>query len=296
MNNETKLKIGLGIALAICVAGISYVLYNFYKDVKEADLVVEMTDQSERYTAKEDIDKALAALKEGVTPAAVVTHGPSGSQVALVLDGMPDRPSVDRIIKVLKQNDASASFFVEGQNAADEEEAIHHMTDAGLGVENFTFLGMAHADVLSDEELAEQFCRTQAVIRELTGTSPTYARAPQTTYTTRFLKVLKACGIDYAVEATAVIRLKSIHNEADAAAAVASLQPGSILAIETGTPVSATEDKPKTSEDPGAAHDRKPTVKDSQAAPSNSSEPGMAEKIGFILKALKQKGLTPVHL
>lgn len=95
--------------------------------------IPELTDVSAAYQADDEIAKAKQQMQAGIAPAEVITTLPAGGNcVAIVIDGLPDRPLAARLVDVLQKHRAEATFFVEGQNAADEPETIRLIRDAGF--------------------------------------------------------------------------------------------------------------------------------------------------------------------
>ena len=126
----------------------------------------EITDLSSLYEAQEEIAAAKEQLQKGAEPAEILTKD-TGSHVAIVIDGLPDRTTTARLLDVLKKHDASAVFFVEGQNAANQPETIQLIREAGQEIGNYTFVGIAAAQGLPQDRLLAEICRTQKVVEVL---------------------------------------------------------------------------------------------------------------------------------
>lgn len=291
MTNEKKLKLGLSIALAICLAGIGWVLYTFYQEIRHGDETIEMTEYSAQWTAEEAISKALSSYKEGIQPAAVTDHV-SGQYVALVFDGMPLSENVEDLLHILTDHHASATFFVEGQNAADDQETVKKIKEADFGIENYTFYGTAQAETLPAEELITQLCRTESILKDVTGTAPSYVRAPDTTYTDSFLRAAKASGISSAVKENVEVNLEEVHSQADADRLIQPVKAGNIVAITMGHLVVSAAPRSEAANRDDVAQDRKPTVKDPSTRPERkvSAEPTWMEKVEYVMTALEKKG------
>lgn len=253
--------------------------------IESAHVSSGITDLSENYKAHKEIEEAKEALAHGVVPAKVITTAKSGHHIALVFDGLPNRATTGRIIDLLKKYDAQAVFFVEGQNAANQPETIKLIRDAGMGIGNYTFIGIAHADALPEEKLVEQLCQTQKVIKVLTDKSPVLVRAPKTAYTPQFLSTAAACGIDFAVQSTVSLPVHSVKTIADSDAFATSLKDGDIIAVPIGRPVEVSVMKPgKTDDRP--AFDKKPTIKDVPQQESQKND--IADVIERLLISLQR--------
>jgi peptidoglycan/xylan/chitin deacetylase (PgdA/CDA1 family) len=293
MTSEKKLKLGLSVVLCLLCVLIGRFLYQFYTDVKNVGTTKEMQDLSAAYQADKEIETALTVLQRGTTPADVISSRPG--RLVLVFDGLPGRADTDRILKVLKQHDVKAVFFVEGQNAANEPEIMDHIRKAGHQIGNYTFYGSSHAEQLPQEDLVTQLCRTQKILATLTEFEPDYFRAPQTQFTPDLLKAVRAAGLKAAVQPGTIVNLWQIRSKADAEKAAAPLQAGMIVALETGKPVTELPKKRKPAIDYNKLIDHKPTVKD-HAAGGNEPDLKLSEKVDFLLTALEARGIKPTGL
>jgi peptidoglycan/xylan/chitin deacetylase (PgdA/CDA1 family) len=282
-------KVCIIMAIVAVIAGASYYSVrssNSDSVQKDADI----TDLSDMYAADAEIQESLEKLSQGnVKPAEVYTRTQDGEhRIAIVFDGLPARADTAKILDSLQKHGGHGVFFVEGQNAADQPETIKSLIDAGQEIGNFTFVGATKFEKMPIEYEIGSLCRTQKIINSLTGIEPALFRAPRTQYTDNLLKAAAACGISHAVKENVALKRGAIHNETDADAFVANLQPGSILSIPLTVPVGLpTMKKGKTDELP--AEDRKPTVQDNKVKPGIPPEP-LTVEVELLLAALERQG------
>ena len=219
--------------LVIC--GILVLLRDYV--IEKADPQAELTDLSAAFTASEEIDAAKQRLADGVKPAEVMTRLQDDSRrIAIVIDGLPERPLTERILDVLQKHDAPATFFVEGQNAAEQPETIERIYNTGYEIGNYTFVGISGAEKLPTDRLLSELCRTQRVIATLSPDAPKLFRAPRTVFTDPLLQAVKAAGIDYAVKENIRYVAGSFPDAAAAAAFAATIPQGSIIAVGISRP------------------------------------------------------------
>lgn len=282
-------KWGWGLLLVfLAAAGVAF--YLFYELPETAHPAADITDLSGLYSA----EKEIAAARQELTtaePAQVITADSSGSrQIALVLDGLPDRSTTARLLDLFQTHQIPVAFFVEGQNAAEQPETIKLLQESGQEIGNFTFVGIAAAQNLPQEELLGQLCRTQKVLETLTGQAPSLFRAPRTRFTEALLKAVTAAGIDKAVYANVVLPRGQLHSPADAAAFVSTIPAGSIVAIAAGDPVDVKKmEDGKTDDRP--AIDKKPTIQTDESAGAQPAD-SLAEETEWLLSALEQQGIS----
>ena len=120
---------------------------------------------------------ACARLK---TPAAMTTRASTGGStakyVALTFDDGPS-PFTDRLLRVLADNDAKATFFLIGNKAALNPDGVKRIADAGMEIGNHTW-EHPNMTTIAVEEIPRQFGAASAAIAAATGQSPRLYRPP----------------------------------------------------------------------------------------------------------------------
>ncbi|WP_306292986.1 polysaccharide deacetylase family protein [Streptomyces tsukubensis] len=97
--------------------------------------------------------------------------------MALTFDDGPDPRYTPQVLRVLREHDILATFFVCGQMAVDHKGLLREMADEGHVIGNHTWthpqlLQTSRADARAEME------RTSEVIEDATGTPPEWFRAP----------------------------------------------------------------------------------------------------------------------
>lgn len=102
--------------------------------------------------------------------------------VVLTFDDGPDGVSTPRLLDILEEHGATATFFVLGYAIRGNEDILRRMDRLGMGIENHTW---DHPDLsgLSRDGVLSQLARTDAEIRRVIGRSPTYMRPPYGAWT-----------------------------------------------------------------------------------------------------------------
>ena len=286
-------KMGLlAIAGILIVAGALIVFRDHVIGTKNAQ--AELADLGSLYEATEEIAAAKEQFQKGMEPAEIVTKDEK-PHVAIVIDGLPDRTTTARLLDVLKKHGASAVFFVEGQNAANQPETIELIREAGQEIGNYTFVGIAAAQELPQERLLAEICRTQRVAEVLAATKPKLFRAPRTVYDEELLRALRAAGVECAVKESAHYAPGWLKDEAGAAAYAATVPAGSIIAIDVAVPVEAPA-KDAAVEDARPAVDKQPTVEDKPAEERKAAPVDAAAELDWLLTALENTGKMPGNI
>jgi peptidoglycan/xylan/chitin deacetylase (PgdA/CDA1 family) len=94
--------------------------------------------------------------------------------VALTFDDGPG-PFDDRLLQILKDNDAKATFFLIGNKVAADPEGAKRIADAGMEIGNHTWEHPNMATI-PPEDIAGQFSRANDAITAATGRTPTLYR------------------------------------------------------------------------------------------------------------------------
>lgn len=99
-----------------------------------------------------------------------------GPQVALTFDDGPSRYT-DSLLDGLRERNAQATFFLQGQCIEGREETIRQMHEDGHLIGNHTF---HHVQLtkLSDEQARQEVISTSNAIYEITGVYTAYIRPP----------------------------------------------------------------------------------------------------------------------
>ncbi|WP_405130687.1 polysaccharide deacetylase family protein [Paenibacillus sp. FSL H8-0317] len=107
----------------------------------------------------------------------VFRRGRSNTQFALTFDDGPDPHYTPRLLDLLRQHQAKATFFVVGEHAASHPELIQRIHDEGhlIGIHNYI-----HKTnwLMRPRTVRDQIQRTGQIIHEVTGVKTCYYRPP----------------------------------------------------------------------------------------------------------------------
>ena len=153
--------------------------------------------------------------------------------LALTFDDGPSEFTPE-ILQVLSIHDVRATFFVLGENAAAMPEVVRSLVDAGHGV---AIHGWNHSLLteLDPEVVAEDLCRTQGLVRELSGAECRDVRPPYGVFDEALLSCFDDRGLvtwlwtadarDWTANATADHITRKV---------LRSLTPGGIILLHDG--------------------------------------------------------------
>ena len=106
-----------------------------------------------------------------------ITLDPNKKYVALTFDDGPNAATTGKVLDILKEKKATATFFLLGQNVAENHDLVQRMVKEGMDVGSHSF---SHPilTTLSDEQVKEEVRKTDKAIFEACGQLPKNFRAP----------------------------------------------------------------------------------------------------------------------
>ena len=113
-------------------------------------------------------------------------------QIALTFDDGPSEVT-NRVLDVLEEAGAKATFFVLGEQVEDHVPELRRMAAGGFQIGNHTW-GHEYISRISEEELRSTLTRTNDAIREACGVTPTVMRPPGGFFSYEALDVLADMG------------------------------------------------------------------------------------------------------
>ena len=104
--------------------------------------------------------------------------------IAMTFDDGPSSENTPRLLQMLKQRNIKATFFLIGQNVADNPDIVRRILADGHEVGNHSW---THPQLskLSDDKVTAEVTKTQDAIKDASGFTPTLLRPPYGAITTR---------------------------------------------------------------------------------------------------------------
>lgn len=160
------------------------------------------------------------------------------AKLAITFDCAWNDDDIDSIIKTLKDNDATATFFVTGKWAEDYSDSLNKLSRSGFEIGIHSYNHDDYTKMSGDEILLDMEKCDKAVMRA-TGIKPQLARVPSGAYNNNAVRTIersgRACiqwsldGLDY-VETTP----EEIYNRT-----VPPAKSGDIILLHNGTKYTA---------------------------------------------------------
>ena len=277
----------------LCVLGMIYfyALSDMFHP-KQIASYENFTEMSEEFDASKEIEEASKRFSVIKTPAGIIAghEKGEGNFIALTFDGMDSRGNMEAILKIITDQGWHASFFVEGVNAARNSTVIQKLVQEEQLVGNYSFVGVSKAERLKPEALFEQFCRSQKILKLITGGEPKLFKLQDTRYMNELLRAAKACGLDNAVQSDIVLPVSQLADDEAMKRFVDGIHPGMIVSLQMGRSVPIEYVRKKGPDTP--ARDKQPTIQDKK-----NVEPGRITTVEIVKKlcaGLKEKNLQVV--
>jgi peptidoglycan/xylan/chitin deacetylase (PgdA/CDA1 family) len=175
------------------------------------------------------LDKVLAPF----TRDELLRHGPAGRRaLALTFDDGPTAETTPRILDLLAQHDARATFFVLGKRIAGCEEILARLARDGHELANHTYRH-EHTVYLSASQLREEVMDTT---REIAATQPDvrFVRPPYGKDRRRFAKLARELGLTVAMWSIDSGDTSGYSTEEIVEAVMKAAAPGSIVLMHDG--------------------------------------------------------------
>jgi len=144
-------------------------------------------------SALEILDQHRAELARGIRHHKLMHGDPRGKQVAITFDDGPHPDFTPKLLAILKQFNAKATFFVVGEMAEKNPALIKSEVAGGHNVGNHTY---HHVNLtkIPNEYVATEIKACGDVIKSITGKAPHLFRPPGGDYNERVAEVAEALG------------------------------------------------------------------------------------------------------
>jgi len=278
--------IGLVLAAALA-AGILWVLLRFW--TKKSDITLGV-DRSVSYRSGDEITQAKERYT--VSPHAGIKASDKEAdedQVAIVFDRLSETPVNEKILKVLEEHGAKATFSVPGVEAAENDEFLASLSLTDHEIAGNTLEEAANKPSEGIGKLIEKLCMTKTVLAGLTDREVKGVFLSGTGYSGSVLKAVKACGFDYVIEPdnADLIDISTFKNREGVKKYVSSLSGKTIIMIElNGLADAIMEEVPVYPDVP--AKDKMPDAEDEEKEEEEEA-PELPEILDWLLSELDER-------
>lgn len=158
----------------------------------------------------------------------------AGQQIALTIDDGPDPEVTPRVLDVLDQYDAKATFFCIGELARRHPRCVEAIVARGHAVENHSQRHRHTFSLQGPGALRREIAAAQDTLAEITGTRPLFFRAPAGLRNPFLEPVLCQLGLQLASWTRRGFDTRSHNADAVARRLLHNLMPQDILLLHDG--------------------------------------------------------------
>jgi peptidoglycan/xylan/chitin deacetylase (PgdA/CDA1 family) len=157
--------------------------------------------------------------------------------VALTFDDGPNPELTPRVLDMLDQHGARATFFCIGQRAAAHPELVREIIRRGHAVENHSMYHRLHFSIFGPRRMQRDISAAQQVLTDIAGQAPRFFRAPAGLRNPFLEPVLCRLGLQLAAWTRRGFDTRSGDNAARVAQRLAGKLAGrDILLLHDGNP------------------------------------------------------------
>lgn len=184
------------------------------------------------YDADAEIESARERLSK-VEKAEILTGIDTfDKKILITFDGLADRITTRKILKLLDEHKIKGTFFVEGISAAEDEQTVLDIIEAGHEIGNYTLKGQPQMELESQGKVLEDLVLTNEILFKTSGVVPKLVKFNNTKYTDGILETSKAAGFDQVVQSNKFISYQSFKSYDAVKDYIKHLEKGVVLSVK----------------------------------------------------------------
>lgn len=285
-----KKKTIIVIILFVSIFAGIYLYKNYNIDINSGKIII---NEKSNYDASEEIKQALSLL-DNSKKAEFITNTDSTSKiVSLSFEGFSDEDTMSNIMDMLDKKGIKATFFVPGIKAAEDSNLVQRIQKDGHDIGNGTLNWKKAMENLSTEQLIDDFCRSNKILKSITGKEPILLKCNSTTYNDNVLTAAYSAGNKYVVDTDHYLSYQSFKDYNQAYQYMNNLKNGTIISIKLEGVLDDTEYGKKRKEDKPAI-DKQAGV--SEGKNKNEQEVTITQVVEWLLKAIDEQNKNVVKV
>ena len=193
------------IILLVCIFIGIFIHKNYNVDINSGEIAIS---KKSNYDASKEIKQALNSFDSSKKADIITNVNTSSNVVALSFEGLCNKDTMDKIIHMLDEYGIKATFFIPGIKAAEDPSIVKVIQKSGQDIGNGTLSGIKNMEKLSKEQLVTDFCRTNKILKSITGKDTVLLKCNSTVYNDNILTAAYASGNKYAVNSNHYLALR----------------------------------------------------------------------------------------
>ncbi len=118
----------------------------------------------------------------------------SENHISITFDDGPNPIYTPKVLSLLKENNAKATFFLIGKNAEKQPDLVRQILSEGHAIGNHSYSHSKNFGFFSSENVAAELKRTNSILKEITGKELKLFRPPFGVTNPNIKKALKTTG------------------------------------------------------------------------------------------------------
>ncbi len=118
----------------------------------------------------------------------------SGNHISITFDDGPNPDFTPKVLSLLKENNAKATFFLIGKNAGKHPEIVRQIIAEGHSIGNHSYSHSKNFGFFSSEKVAVELNQTNSILKKITGNELKMFRPPFGVTNPNIKKALKKTG------------------------------------------------------------------------------------------------------
>ncbi len=273
------------IILLVCIFIGIFIHKNYNVDINSGEIAIS---KKSNYDASKEIKQALNSFDSSKKADIITNVNTSSNVVALSFEGLCNKDTMDKIIHMLDEYGIKATFFIPGIKAAEDPSIVKVIQKSGQDIGNGTLSGIKNMEKLSKEQLVTDFCRTNKILKSITGKDTVLLKCNSTVYNDNILTAAYASGNKYAVNSNHYLSYQSFKNYDQAYGYINNLEKGAIISIKLEGVLDSFEYGEKTVEE-------KPAI-DKQAGIKEGKSKEEEQTVEWLLKSIQEQNKTVVKV
>ncbi|MTK11399.1 MAG: polysaccharide deacetylase family protein, partial [Clostridiaceae bacterium] len=287
--NKKRIIVTIIILSASIFAG-AFVYKNYSIDTSSGEIVI---NKKSNYDASEEIKKALNSLNSNKKADFITNVDTSSNIVALSFEGLSDKDTMDKIVHMLDEHGIKATFFIPGIKAAEDPSIVKMLQKDGHDIGSGTLSWTKNMDKLSSKDLVTDFCRSNKILKSITGKDPVLLKCNSTVYNDNILTAAYASGNKYVVNSNHYLSYQSFKNYDQAYGYIKNLEKGTIISIKLEGVLDSTEYGEKRAEEkPGI--DKQAGINEEKS--KEEKEVAITQIVEWVLKSIDEQNITVVKV
>ncbi len=156
------------------------------------------------------------------------------NEVAVTFNCANGTEDIDSILATLGKHNVTATFFMLGLWAEAHPQEVLKIYESGHEIGNHSY---SHKDPvkMTTESVTEDIEKCNSIVKEITGISPEYFRAPSGSYDNKTINAAKSLGMTVIQWDTDSVDWKNISSKEIIKRVTSKVKSGSVIQLHTGT-------------------------------------------------------------